>query len=120
MKLFFWRNNRAIDQRAILIADDFFSQAPPDAAKAFLDSLGSKKISRKNLRKKKSIAAESANVESALWIVISRVMELKSEFSLGVYGKARLHMKFMSRLTELGYSESLAKQYNEIVLLETP
>ena len=52
--------------------------------------------------------------------MVLRIQQFRSANSLGVYGKARLHMRFTERLKELGYEAKVADRFNEILLLRTP
>ena len=70
----------------------------------------------KNKQDKKS----ARKVESVMSSTISHMKQFIAENKLGVYGKARMHMKFTDRLTELGYSEELAKTLNENIMLKVP
>ncbi len=49
-----------------------------------------------------------------------RINDFKSMHRLGIYGKARLHLKFKERLLEMGYEEKFVKDINHSLLLKTP
>jgi len=112
MNLFFWRKNRLTDKFAVTLADDVFSAIQPEAAAQYF---------RKTLdaNKKKSIKAVT-NTEQNLNGAISQIRQFKITHNLGVYGKARLHMKFMARLEELGYEPDVVKKCNEMLMLGSP
>jgi len=103
-----WQRNKHIDNFATLLADEFFSQIRPDVA--------SEHFSRKEAKTKKN---NSKKVNQAVVAAISEVKKYRESQKLGVYGKARFHMKFMERLTELGYEQEVAKKLNEEILLKT-
>ena len=52
--------------------------------------------------------------------IIKKVNQFKVVNSLGVYGKARLHLKFKVRLEELGYDVTIVNKLNEIIMVKTP
>jgi len=104
-KLFFWKNNKIIDDFAINLADELYSHIQPDAIEIYL-------ADKKNKSAKKT--------ERQLSDFIDRVRQFKKISSLGIYGKARLHLTFTERLNELGYNKKLADKINEIILLKTP
>ncbi len=112
MNLFFWKKNKVVDVFATDLASEFFSSVQPQVARAFLSSKesGNKQKPDKAVRK----------VEGKIHDTIREVDQFKTLHSLGVYGKARLHMMFRARLEELGYDEDVAKGVDQIVMLQTP
>lgn len=48
------------------------------------------------------------------------IVAFKKQHSLGVYGRAQLHLNFMQRLNQLGYSDDITKYLNEILLVRSP
>lgn len=105
MGLFFWKNNKAIDAFAKTVAEDLFSHVRPDVAKRHI--LGAAKKTKKQDRR---IEQKFADVAQQL----RRFAETKS---LGIYGKARLQMKFNERLNELGYDADVVNRLAEKMLL---
>ena len=103
--LFFWRKNKGIDSFAIEVADELYSQIPPD----MFEDLSSRKASKIAKRWEKEIQA-----------TIIRFRDFKAGNELGVYGKARLHLTFMERLRSHGYSEDVIKELNDFLLVKTP
>ena len=103
--LFFWKKNKLIDDFAINLADELYSHVQPNVMEAFIAN-------------KKDKAAKKTDRQVAE--LINRVQQFRTANSLGIYGKARLHLTFTARLNELGYNKKLAEKINEIVLLKTP
>lgn len=110
----FWKKNRKIDEFAQQMADEFFSQVQPDVAEKFFET-DADDAGKKSARKNKTHA-----VSTQLDGTAGRLKLMKEELNLGVYGKARFHMKFMSRLEQLGYSKDLAGRINQHLMLNTP
>lgn len=102
---FLFGKNKRIDGFATRMADDFFSAIPQDVTKQYL---GNKKD------KKKMKAVDSGINDMSI-----QFQQFKLKEKLGVYGKARLHLTFMSRLEMLGYDQDIAKRINEIMLLKS-
>ena len=100
MQIFFWKKNKQIDEFANAIANDLYSTIPPDVALDFMNESDSKskKVNTKVARKLDDI-----------------VLRIK-----GVYGKARLHLKFAEQLEELGYEKKVAGLFNEKIMIRTP
>ena len=113
MDLFFWRKNNKIDKFASALADEIYSSIQPVAAAQYFENTASKESKKKAI---KSIA----HTEGVLSAAISKIKQFRETHQLGVYGKARLHMKFMERLEELGYQSNVAKKCNEFIMLHTP
>ena len=110
MNLFFWKKNKVVDIFASDLASEFYSSVQPQTAMAFLHSQDSKTRKDKAVRK----------VEGKIHDMVREVDQFKTLHSLGVYGKARLHMMFRARLEELGYDAEVAKEVDQIVMLQTP
>lgn len=96
---------------AILLADNFFSQLQPQIAIDYF----------RNTQQKKDKQANKRNIKSKNLLdqTAAQMITFRKDNSLGVYGKARLHMTFMNRLNELGYPEDITRQINEIIMLRT-
>lgn len=107
MDLFFRKKNKAIDIFSTQLAESLYEKIPCEIAVDYFDT---KKISEKS---KKEITRELNNA-------IHLVNQFRSVNKLGVYGKARLHLKFMDRLKELGYDSKVAEKMNKTILLRTP
>ncbi len=110
MNLFFWKKNRNIDIFASDLANEFYSRVQPDAAHSFFEK------TPKDKHEKKSRKQTEATIQDA----IKRLEQFRITNSLGVYGKARFHLKFTERLKELGYGADIAKRINEFIMLKTP
>lgn len=107
MGILFWkRNNPKIDAFARAAADELFSYVNPEEA--------SRHFSGEKEKKKK----KQRNIENHIKGVILQMHDFGVENSLGIYGKARLQMKFSERLIELGYEEEIAKKIVESVLFQ--
>jgi hypothetical protein len=110
MNLFFWKSNRLIDSFANELANELFSHIQPEAAKQYLDGVSDKKQTKKFVKK----------MQNELKGLVKRINEFKVINSLGVYGKARLHLKFRLRLEELGYDPRAIEKINQVLMVETP
>lgn len=110
----FWKKNRKIDQVAQELADEFFSQVQPDLAQSFFTDAEDGAAGKGAGRKSKS---RTGAVLAQLDRTVGRLRLVKEELKLGVYGKARFHMQFMSRLEDLGYSKDLAEQVNRHLMM---
>lgn len=108
MMVFFWKKNKEIDLFANSIANDFYSRVQPELAQDYFVNRAEKS--------KKSVSI----VERTIRDIAGKVQQFRASHSLGVYGKARLHLSFMERLKDLGYDNNLAKKINEIILIKTP
>jgi hypothetical protein len=116
MAIFPWQKNKGIDRFANLLADEFFSRIQPELANEYVNN---KKIGVENRRALKNRNSNIQKVNQALGAVVSEFIKFRDSQKLGIYGKARLHMKFMERLTDLGYQQEIAKKLNEEILLKT-
>jgi len=110
MSLFFWTKNKQIDVFASTLANEFYSLVQPQVAKDYFDTSSDDKDARKARK----------IMGGRLQEVIREVDQFRTNNSLGVYGKARLHMKFAERLKELGYDANTVTKINELVMLSTP
>lgn len=108
MQLFFWRKNKQIDTFASTLANDLYSAVQPDTALTYISGINEK--SNKGDKK----------IDRRLQDLVFRIQEFRVQHSLGVYGKARLHLTFTERLKELGYEPKVAEKLNELILLRTP
>ena len=114
MNIFFWKKNKQIDAFAIILADELYSHLQPQVAIDFMKAaIEEKKQSGK--ANKQNIRIYKILEDAAYQIVV-----FKKKHSLGVYGKARLHLNFMQRLNELGYPEDITKYLDEILLVRSP
>lgn len=116
MNIFPWQKNKNIDRFATLLADEFYSRIQPDVASEHFN----KDQKLKNKKSLKAAKNSTQNVNNAVTNVILGFKNFRESQKLGIYGKARFHMKFMERLTELGYHQDVAKKLNEEILLKTP
>ncbi|MCZ6803783.1 MAG: hypothetical protein O7D86_07600 [Proteobacteria bacterium] len=114
MAILFWKKNKEIDAMAVSLADEFYSQIQPQVAIDFL------KYSDRTSKLDKSNRKISKMTENILNRTAGQLIAFKKKHSIGIYGKARLHLNFMKRLNELGYPEELAKEINAIILLRSP
>lgn len=108
MGLLFWKQNRIIDAFANAVAEDLYSHIQPEKAKSHL-------LGPPNKSKKKNF-----KIEQKLLGIIKQMQQFREVNSLGVYGKARLQMKFNERLQELGYDASVTDKLDEIILFRRP
>lgn len=110
MNLFFWKKNTLIDNFAIALANELYSVTPPDRAIEYFSNNNNKKQAEKIHK----------NLDNQIKISIISIKQFKNKNSLGIYGKARLHLKFMERLKELGYDKNISKRINDLLLISTP
>lgn len=110
MSLLFWKKNKIIDSFASELASELYSNLQPQIAKQFFEGASDNKQMKKNEKK----------IRNEIQGVIKKINEFKFINSLGVYGKARLHLKLKLRLEELGYEQQIANKLNEIVMVKTP
>lgn len=110
MNLFFWRKNKAIDMFASNLANELYSTIQPDTAKQYFGSASADKEARKIQKK----------IDGKIQDIIKQIEHFRAVNSLGVYGKARIHLTFAERLNELGYDANIAKKINEHIMLKTP
>jgi len=111
-----WQKNKEIDRFANLLADELYSRIQPDLASEYFNDRNASIERKKDLKNKMN---KAQNVDQALGSVIAEFKKFRESEKLGIYGKARLHMKFMERLTELGYAQDIARKLNEQILFKT-
>lgn len=102
---FFWRINKQIDDFAVSLADQLYSQVTPEMLQ---------------IANKKSDKKLSKQWDRQVNEIILRIQEYKVVQGLGIYRKARFHQTFMSRLKLHGFPKKLIKELNEHLLLKTP
>lgn len=126
MNLLFWKKYRQVDQLAHTLADEFYSQIQPEIALQYFVEEGrnahapAKKSKRKKLKKNKAQESNQQKmVDDILILVVRKIQEARHAYGLGVYGKARLHMKLRQRLIDLGYSRELAHQVNQYLMVNS-
>ena len=106
MGLFFWKDNKKIDQFAQAIADELFSQVRPDNASRFFG--GKSGLEKKQRRK----------IEQKFNDTLLQAQRFIASNSLGIYGKARLQKQFNDRLAELGYDSAVVSRISQSMLLQ--
>jgi len=100
--ILFWRKNKLIDNFAVILADEVYSQLPPE----MLGKQNVKKLSRR--------------FDKEIDRIIIKFRDFRVMNNLGVYGKARFHLTFMERLREHGYDNSFVKEINDHLLVSVP
>lgn len=115
MTIFPWKKNKHIDDFAILLADEFYSRILPDLANEYFN-INDSRVDKKQLKARKD---DIKKVNQAMVAALSEVMTFRKSQKLGVYGKARLQLKFMERLIELGYHQEIARKLNDEILLKS-
>ena len=108
MGLFFWKDNKKIDAFANAVADDLYSHLQPKVAEQHFRGIAQK--SKKKDHK----------IEQRLAGIVDQMRQFRQAHSLGVYGKARLQMKFNERLQELGYDVLVTNKLVDLILLRLP
>ena len=110
MKLFFWKKNKSIDIFANELANELFSSIQPQSFNEYFQKSSNKEKSAKKNRK---------IIDTKIQNIIKQIQQFRTTHSLGVYGKARLHLKFNDRLKELGYASEIVTSLNDILLVKT-
>jgi hypothetical protein len=110
MNLFFWKKNKNIDIFASYLASELYSRVQPDAAQHYFTMTAKDKQAKKTRKQ----------VETSIQDTIKQLDQFRISNALGVYGKARLHLRFTDRLKELGYDDDTSKRINEMIMLKTP
>jgi len=105
MGLFFWKNNKKADAFANAVAEDLFSNIPPEVAEQYFQG-----VSQQNKKKQRKI-------EQRLTGVINQMRQFSETNDLGIYGSARLQKQFSDRLLELGYDVDVTNKLVETILL---
>lgn len=103
--LLFWRKNREIDNFAIMLADEIYSQLP---------------LQMLENQNKTALKKLSRRLDKELHNAVTQLQNFKVMHKLGVYGKARFHLTFRERLRSHAYPESLVKEINEHLLIKVP
>ena len=99
MNIFFWRDNKALDEFSISLADGFFRKFPPQK----IAEMGASRNARRLIERE---------VES----ILSRLAQYKKEHQAGIYKTARLQNTFVYRMKELGYPEEIIKMFGQLIL----
>lgn len=115
MNIFFWKNNRQIDNFAHGLADELFSGFREDDIDAYFSR--EIKASTKASHSKTKTSKSTQEVERRINNLVLRIQQFNLEQRLGVYGKARLSLAFMQRLKELGFSQDVIEKLNKTILL---
>lgn len=110
-----WKKSKYIDDFATLLADEFYSQILPDIANEYFN-IDNSNVDKKQLKAMKNNVKK---VDIAVAMALSEVIKFRKSHKLGIYGKARLQMKFMERLIELGYHQEIARKLNDEILLKS-
>jgi hypothetical protein len=110
MNLLFWKFNSAIDTLAHDIANDIYAAIQPQAIADFYEGKCDKNQAKKIEK----------TLNNRIQMIIIKIKDFKAMNPIGVYGKARLHLKFKERLQELGYTSSVSTKLNHIIMVETP
>jgi hypothetical protein len=118
MKLFFWENNRAVDEFAKALADDMFSRIQPSTVSDYFAEVSGVPLLHKLTPQKQKL--QKKEVEDKIKEAVLKVQQFKSTQSIGIYRKARLHLVFTERLKELGFDADIAQEINRTILLQTP
>jgi hypothetical protein len=114
MALLFWKQNPEIDAFALQLANHFSSRLPPSAAEAALAAADEPAPAAPRKRK----TAQPADVlEKLLGEASQQLHRFSEQRGLGIYGRARMHMQFRSRLVDLGYAKDVARGVDSMILL---
>lgn len=106
---FFFKQNKQMNTFAIQLADDLFSAVPFELINEYMEHEYGKERSSNKIGKR---------IDGVLNDLAEKIQQYILSHNIGLYKKARLHLAFMGRLEELGYSANLAKKINEIILLK--
>lgn len=112
MGLLFWKKNKVIDLFATRLADEFYSNLPPEQ---LTDLQRPSDESGKHRKQEKKL---QRNLDAVVNSAAEQINNFIRTESLGVYGKARVHMQFAERLTELGYDKDMSGIINERIMLK--
>lgn len=104
MDLFFWRGLKELDALAFALADELFSRMPPARVEEALSGKS------KQLKRRFEQTADD---------IVSRLDAYKAGHRLGLYKKARFQQRFLGRLQELGYSETVTRAIHERLIVYT-
>lgn len=103
MDLFFWRGTKELDSFAESLANELYSSFPPSVIDKALKEGDPK-------HKKLQLYLEDVKAKVAHYKVTNKV---------GVYKKARLHLRFMQTLEELGYEPGTAREISDMLIFHT-
>ncbi len=104
MPILFWKKNRLIDVFATDVANELYSFVQPQSVQDYFTSASKGKKDKKK-------------IESFLNGIIKQMRQFRLTHALGVYGKARLQLKFNERLSELGYDKDVIARLNQLILV---
>lgn len=114
MPLLFWKvKNPQIDAFAQQLANRVFSELPPALVHQTLVGEAASGTHKSGTKKKSGM-----NMPRIAGEVSGNLYQFSRQNRLGIYGKARLHMQFRSRLMELGYSKDDARAIDQLILLQ--
>ena len=112
--LLFWKTkDPQIDAFAQQLANRLFSELPPALVEKIFTSEAEISTPRSGAKKKPGVNAGRITEE-----VGRQLRQFSQQSRLGIYGKARLHMQFRSRLIELGYSKGDARAIDQLILFQ--
>ena len=108
MRWWFWsKTSKQAEAFAVELGTHFFGKVSPDGLSEYFRGGDRNKKTRKG-------------VETEIHDLTLRLNQFKQLHKLGVYGKAKFHQAFMTRLDELGYEQQAIKQLNELLMVKTP
>jgi hypothetical protein len=67
--------------------------------------------------RKRKAARPGDVLEKLLGEASQQLRRFTEQHGLGIYGRARMHMQFRSRLIELGYAKDVARGIDSMILL---
>jgi hypothetical protein len=105
----FGKKNKEITAYARFLAEEFFSNLPPNLIEKQHDG-----------QDKKGARAAKRRFETVLDDTVSHAKQFKEQKNLKVYGKAKFHLEFTARLKSLGYDPELADEINRSIMVRTP
>lgn len=111
--LFWTEKDPQIDAFAQQLANHFYSMLPPRLAEQALAGAERRVASTG----KRTAKAADPNIERVVTDAIQQLSGFTTRQGLGLYGKARLHMQFRTRLVALGYSKDEARGIVQMLLL---
>lgn len=107
--LWFGKKNREITAFARSLAEEIFSNLPPNLIEKQTDK-----------KDKKGAQQAKKRFQSVLDDTVSHAKQFKQQNKLKVYGKAKFHLELTSRLKSLGYDAKLADEINRYIMVRTP
>ena len=99
MNLFFWKNNKKVDELAAKIAARIVKTLPAE-------KIDNRKGVRNNLRK----------FDREICNAIGELKKYNMTIKFSIYSRARFHRIFMEKLAAHGYDKELIKALNEKLL----